>query len=67
MLIQYISGYQLCGLTKLEYYLMGHKYKEGFLYRIIKPMTTVSNDYFEKYLLVIHYLYIFILYIQLYG
>ena len=65
LLFQYLSGYQKCGLTNLEYFVMGKKYKEGFLYRLIKPVITVREDYFKKYLLVIHLLYIAILYYEI--
>jgi len=67
LLFQYISGYQKCGLTRFEYMIMGEKYKEGFLYRLINPMISVREDYFEKYLVIVHCIYIIILFIQLYN
>jgi hypothetical protein len=55
---QYISGYQRCGLTELEYMILGEKYDSGFLYRIINPLITVDESYFDNYLHIIHACYI---------
>ena len=66
LLFQYLTGYEKCGLTDFEYYIMGEKYQEGFIYRIIKPLISVNENYFNKYLLLIHLIYILILYYQLY-
>jgi hypothetical protein len=65
LLFQYISGYEKCGLTELEYIVMKEKYQEGFIYRLINPIIKIPEKYFERYLLYIHLLYIIILYIQL--
>ena len=65
LLFQYISGYERCGLTVLEYVVMGKKYQEGFIYRLITPIIKIPEKYFEQYLFYIHSIYIIILYIQL--
>lgn len=65
LLFQYISGYERCGLTELEYLVMGEEYQQGFMYRIINPLIKVPEKYFDKYIFVIHIIYIFILYSQL--
>jgi hypothetical protein len=66
LLIQYLTGYEKCGLTDLEYWLMGEKYhQEGFMYRIIKPMIRVPEKYFDNYLFIFHVLWILILAYQL--
>ena len=67
LLFQYITGYKQCGLTKFEYIIMQDKHEEGFLYRLINPMITVREDYFENYLLIIHICIIVLLFIQLYD
>ena len=67
LLFQYVSGYQRCGLTQLEYYAMGEKYQEGFLYRLITPIISIPENYFDQWLIVIHIMYIFILILQLYN
>jgi hypothetical protein len=65
LMIKYLTGYDRCGLTEIEYLLKGEKYKEGFIYRIIKPILTIPEQYFENYLFILHSLYIIILIIQL--
>jgi hypothetical protein len=65
MLFQYMTNYGKCGLTQIEYLVMGNNYKEGFLYRIINPIICVPEDYFNKYFYCIHILYIVILGYQL--
>ena len=65
MLFHYITNYGKCGLTQLEYLFMGEKYKEGFLYRLIKPVITIPEEYFNKYFFYIHIIYIIILIYQI--
>lgn len=65
LFFQYISGYEKCGLTILEYTVMGEKYQEGFIYRLINPIIKIPEKYFDQYLFYIHSIYIVILYIQL--
>jgi len=65
LLFQYITGYEKCGLTELEYIFMGQDYQHGFLYRIINPLIKVPENYFDKLLIVIHLIYVFVLYKQL--
>ena len=60
-----MTGYKHCGLTSLEYMIMGKKYKEGFMYRLIMPIITIPESYFDEYILCIHILYIIILYNQI--
>lgn len=63
--IQWITNYGKCGLTELEYILKGEKYKEGFIYRIIKPIITIPEKYFTNYLYLVHIIWIIILALQL--
>jgi len=65
LLLQYISGYERCGLTEIEYLLMGKKYEEGFMYRLIKPIIKIPESYFDKYKIIIHLIYIYVLHNQL--
>ena len=46
-LFQYITNYAKCGLIELDFLLNGDKYKDGYLYKIIKPLFKPPNDYFE--------------------
>ena len=63
---QYITNYGKCGLTQMEYLMMGENYQEGFLYRLINPIISVPENYFDKYLFKVHILFIIILSYQLY-
>jgi hypothetical protein len=65
MLFHYITNYGKCGLTQLEYLIMGEKYQEGFLYRLIKPVITIPEQYFDKNIFYIHIIYIIILFYQI--
>lgn len=63
--LQYITNYGKCGLTELEYIFKKEKYQEGFIYRIIKPIITIPEKYFDNYLFMLHIIWIFILWKQL--
>lgn len=66
LLFQYITGYEKCGLTELEYIFMGQEYQNGFMYRIINPLIKVPEEYFNKWLIIGHLIYVCILYNQIY-
>ena len=66
LLFQYLTGYNRCGITELEYYLMKEDYKEGFLYRIINPVIKVPEKYFDNWLYIFHIIYVIILINQIY-
>jgi hypothetical protein len=66
ILLQFLTNSGRCGLTEIEYMIMGAKYQEGFLYRLIKPVITVPEHYFNKYLYFFHILLIVSLGIQIY-
>ena len=67
LFFQYISGYRKCGLTTFEHMILQDKYEEGFMYRLINPMITIREDYFDKYISVVHICLIIILFLQLYD
>ena len=62
---QYITNYGRCGLTELEYLFMRERYQEGFMYRLVKPVITLPENYFNKYYYVLHILWICILWFQI--
>jgi len=64
--IQWITNYGKCGLTELEYVIKGKNYREGFIYRTVKPIITVPEKYFENYLYLAHIIWTLILALQLY-
>jgi hypothetical protein len=63
--VQYITNYGKCGLTELEYAIKGENYKEGFIYRLVKPIISVPEKYFDEHLYWIHVIWILILGYQL--
>ena len=65
LLFHYVTNNSMCVLTELEYYFKKEKYQEGFLYRLIKPVLTTPEEYVNKYLYLLHILWIIILFIQL--
>lgn len=65
ILAQFITNYGKCGLTELEYLFKGEKYEEGFIYRIVKPIITVPENYFNNLYYVGHILWIVILWKQM--
>jgi|UniRef100_A0A6C0EEC0 hypothetical protein len=67
ILFHYLTNNQKCGLTELEYYLLKKKYNEGFIFKLIKPIITIPEHYFNKYLYLLHILWILILYYQIYD
>lgn len=65
LFIQYVTNYGRCGLTEIEYMVLGEKYKEGFIYRLIKPVIDVSEEYVEYNIIILHTIWMFILYFQI--
>ena len=65
ILIQFITNYGRCGLTEIEYLFKREKYKEGFIYRLVKPIITMPEHYFNKYIHILHILWIIILWQQI--
>lgn len=65
LFLQYITNYGKCGLTELEYMFKGEKYQEGFIYRIVKPVITVPEKYFDQQMYLIHAVWVLILAYQL--
>ena len=60
-----MTNYGKCGLTELEYLFKGEKYQEGFIYKTVKPIITVPENYFNNLLYIFHILWIGILWKQL--
>lgn len=65
IMAQFVTNYGRCGLTEIEYLFKGEKYKEGFIYRLVKPVITIPENYFNKYFYIVHILWIGILWKQL--
>ncbi len=65
ILAQFITNYGKCGLTELEYLFKGEKYQEGFIYKTVKPIITIPENYFDNLLYFVHILWIGILWKQI--
>jgi hypothetical protein len=63
--IQFMVNQGKCGLTELEYLVKREKYKDGFFYRLIKPVITLPESYFNDLYYIIHLSLILILIYQL--
>ena len=61
LLARYITGNDRCGLTMLEYRYMKENYQEGFIYRIIKPIITTPENYFDNHMFILHIIWTIIL------
>jgi hypothetical protein len=61
----YITNNGKCAITEIEYYIKGVNYKEGFFYRLINPVITVSPVYIDNQYYFLHILLILILCFQL--
>ncbi|AGD92679.1 hypothetical protein mvi_686 [Megavirus vitis] len=67
LLLQYLLGFEKCGLTQLEYALLGQKYQQGFIYRVVNPIICVPEGYFNNGFMVVHIVLIIILLYQIYS
>lgn len=68
LMIQYICGFEKCGLTELEYYVLGEsKYQQGFIYRLVNPLIKVPEKYIYDGKFIIHLLLIGILTWQVFN
>ena len=65
LFIQYVTNYGRCGLTEIEYMILREKYKEGFIYRLVKPIINISEEYVEYNIIILHIIWMFILYFQI--
>ena len=65
LFLQYLTNYGKCGLTELEYVFKGEKYQEGFIYKLVKPIITVPEKYFDQQLYFLHTIWVLILGYQL--
>jgi hypothetical protein len=66
MIIQFVTKYGKCGLINIEKYFLKDKFKEGFVYRLIKPIICYKiNPFGGKYFILL-LIYVLILVFQLY-
>ena len=66
VLVKYLLGLHKCFFVQLEYKILGkERYKKGFLYNLVEPITTVPKNYFSNGSFVLHIVWIIILAWQL--
>jgi len=63
--IHYITKYGKCGLINIERYFLGDNFKNGIVYRLIKPVISYKNNIFYENFFWLIIIYILILYYQL--
>ena len=63
--VQYVFKYGKCGLISIERFFLKDKFKEGFVYRLIKPIICYKQNVIYKKYFPLIIIYMIILYIQL--
>ena len=58
MSLRWISGYEKCGLTELEYIVSGKPYGQGFLYRLLNGVTKMKENKFNVFIISITVLWL---------
>lgn len=65
ILFQYLTKYGKCGLISIERYFLKDNFKNGFVYRLIKPVVDYRNNPVYDHYMIILLAYIYILLIQI--
>jgi hypothetical protein len=63
--IQLVTKYGKCGIINIERFFIKEKFKEGFFYRLIKPLICYKQNIIYKNYFKLIIIYMIILYIQL--
>ncbi len=63
--IQYVTKYGKCGLINIERFFLKEKFKQGFIYRLIKPIVCYKQNIIYKNYFKLIIIYMLVLYIQL--
>jgi hypothetical protein len=66
-LVHYILKHGKCGLINIERFFLGDDFKNGILYRLIKPIISYKNNIFYEKLMFLHIAIICVLFYQLYN
>jgi hypothetical protein len=67
ILFHFIAKYGKCGIINIERYFLKEKFREGFAFKLIRPVISYKNNFIYESFIEIFPLYIFILMIQLYN
>lgn len=62
---QYVTKYGKCGLINIEKFFLKDKFKQGCVYRLIKPIICYKQNIIYKNYFTLIIIYMVILYIQL--
>jgi hypothetical protein len=63
--IQYVTKYGKCGLINIERFFLKENFKNGFVYRLIKPIICYKQNIVYKNYFKLIIIYMLVLYIQL--
>ena len=63
--IQYVTKYGKCGLINIERFFLKEKFKQGFIYRLIKPVVCYKQNIIYKNYFKLIIIYMLVLYLQL--
>jgi len=62
---QYLTNYGKCGLINIERFFLKDKFKQGFVFRLIKPVICYKRNIFYQHYFELVLIYILVLYIQI--
>ena len=62
---QYVLRYGKCGIINIERFFLKENFKNGFFYRLIKPVICYKQNIIYKKYFILIIIYIIILYVQL--
>lgn len=63
--IHFLTEYGKCGIINIERFFLKDNFKNGFFFRLIKPIICYKRNIFYKKYFEIILIYIFILWVQL--
>jgi hypothetical protein len=63
--IQYVTKYGKCGLINIERFFLKENFKQGFVYRLVKPVVCYKQNAVYKNYFKLIIIYMLVLYLQL--
>lgn len=67
IIFHFITKYGKCGIINIERFFLKENFKQGFCYKLIKPVINYKNNVFYDKLFNMLVLYSIILFIQIYD
>jgi hypothetical protein len=65
ILFHFLTKYGKCGIINIERIFLKNEFKNGFFYKLIRPIISYKKNYIYQNLFLFHLIYIFILFYQL--